>query len=61
MPVTDVNGRELHYAEAGSGPLAVLIHGYPLDHTLWLDQLSGLADLRESWPSICPDTACPNG
>lgn len=47
MPIVEVNGRELHYAEAGSGPLAVLIHGYPLDHTLWLDQLSGLADLRQ--------------
>ncbi len=25
----------------GSGPLAVLIHGYPLDHRLWLDVLHG--------------------
>ncbi|MDH3539982.1 MAG: alpha/beta hydrolase [Acidimicrobiia bacterium] len=46
MPIVEVNGRELHYAEAGHGPLAILIHGYPLDHTLWLDQLSGLSDLR---------------
>jgi pimeloyl-ACP methyl ester carboxylesterase len=46
MPTTSVNGRELHYAEQGDGPLAVLIHGYPLDHTLWLDQLTGLSDLR---------------
>lgn len=47
MPTTDVNGRELHYAEQGDGPLAVLIHGYPLDHTMWLDQLSELSDLRK--------------
>ncbi|NNC93533.1 MAG: alpha/beta fold hydrolase [Acidimicrobiia bacterium] len=46
MPIAEVNGRELHYAESGRGALAVLIHGYPLDHTLWLNQLSGLADLR---------------
>lgn len=46
MPTTSVNGRELHYAEQGDGPLAVLIHGYPLDHTLWLDQLARLSDLR---------------
>ena len=46
MPATDINGREIHYAEAGSGALAVLIHGYPLDHTLWLDQLAGLAEIR---------------
>ncbi len=46
MPTIDVNGREIHYAETGSGPLAVLIHGYPLDHTLWLDQLAGLSGSR---------------
>jgi len=46
MPTVDVYGRELHYAEAGTGPLAVFIHGYPHDHTLWLDQLAGLSDLR---------------
>lgn len=26
---------------AGKGPLAVLIHGYPLDHRMWLDLLHG--------------------
>ena len=46
MPLISVNGRELHYAEQGEGPLAVLIHGYPLDHTLWLDQLAALSDIR---------------
>lgn len=46
MPYIEVNGREIHYAESGDGPLAVLIHGYPLDHTVWLDQLSDLSDLR---------------
>ncbi|MBT8217474.1 MAG: alpha/beta fold hydrolase [Acidimicrobiia bacterium] len=46
MPLISVNNRELHYAEQGDGPLAVFIHGYPLDHTLWLEQLSGLADIR---------------
>ena len=46
MPLITVNGRELHYAEQGDGPLAVLIHGYPLDHTLWLDQLAALSDIR---------------
>ncbi len=47
MPTVDVNGRELHYAEQGDGPLAVLVHGYPLDHTLWLDQLTDLSDIRK--------------
>lgn len=32
---------------AGKGPLAVLLHGYPLDHRLWLDVLHGpLAQAR---------------
>lgn len=26
---------------AGKGPLAVLLHGYPLDHRMWLDVLHG--------------------
>jgi pimeloyl-ACP methyl ester carboxylesterase len=26
---------------AGRGPLAVLLHGYPLDHRMWLDVLHG--------------------
>ena len=46
MPLISVNGRELHYTEQGDGPLAVLIHGYPLDHTLWLDQLAALSEIR---------------
>jgi pimeloyl-ACP methyl ester carboxylesterase len=32
---------------AGRGPLAVLVHGYPLDHRMWLDAMqSPLAELR---------------
>ena len=46
MPTVDVNGREIHYAEQGDGPLAMLIHGYPLDHTMWLDQLAALSSVR---------------
>lgn len=46
MPYISVNGRELHFAEHGDGPLAILIHGYPLDHTMWLDQLAALSDIR---------------
>ena len=46
MPIANIAGRELHFVNQGSGPLVVLIHGYPLDHTMWLDQLSGLAGVR---------------
>ncbi len=31
----------------GRGPLAVLIHGYPLDHRMWIDTMTGpLAERR---------------
>src|SRR3972149_3767116 len=36
----------LFYREAGEGPLAVFVHGFPLDHSVWLDQLKGLAHVR---------------
>jgi len=46
MPFARVNGNMLFYREAGEGPLAMFIHGFPLDHSLWLDQLKGLAHVR---------------
>ena len=33
----------IRYAVAGEGPAVLLIHGFPLDHTLWLDQSRDLA------------------
>ena len=46
MPFARVNGTMLYYRESGEGRLAVFIHGFPLDHSIWLDQLSGLAHVR---------------
>jgi len=46
MPFARVNGNMLFYREVGDGPLALFIHGFPLDHSLWLDQLKGLAHVR---------------
>jgi pimeloyl-ACP methyl ester carboxylesterase len=37
---------ELGYEEAGQGPVLVLVHGFPVDHNIWRDQLAGLADVR---------------
>lgn len=31
----------LHVASAGQGPPVLLLHGYPLDHRMWLDTLLG--------------------
>ena len=36
------DGLELTYDEAGSGTPLLLVHGWPLDHTMWAGQLGGL-------------------
>ena len=46
MPYTSFDDRHIYYSDAGEGPVAVLIHGYPLDRTMWLDQVAALADIR---------------
>jgi pimeloyl-ACP methyl ester carboxylesterase len=37
-------GRTIAYDDRGQGIPIVLIHGFPLDRTIWQGQLSGLAD-----------------
>lgn len=36
----------LGYDEAGSGQALVLVHGFPLDRTMWEEQLKGLSGIR---------------
>lgn len=43
---------ELNVFDAGSGPVIVLIHGFPLDHTMWRFQLE---DLSQTCRVIAPD------
>ena len=43
---------ELHVAERGDGMPVVFAHGFPLDHTMWENQLCTLA---ENWRVIAPD------
>lgn len=33
----------IRYVSVGEGPALLLIHGFPLDHSLWLDQITSLA------------------
>lgn len=40
---TSINGFEMHYQVAGAGTPLVLIHGYPLDGTMWQPQVAGLS------------------
>ncbi len=49
---TTVRGGIVGYAEAGQGRPLVLIHGYPLNRTMWEPQLSGLAGIARM---IAPD------
>jgi pimeloyl-ACP methyl ester carboxylesterase len=38
-----VRGTEIHYADRGSGRPLVLVHGFPLDHTMWTGLIDALA------------------
>jgi epoxide hydrolase 4 len=40
----DSNGVKIHYATLGSGPLVVMIHGFPDYWYTWRHQMEGLAD-----------------
>jgi pimeloyl-ACP methyl ester carboxylesterase len=49
----DVNGLSMHVAEAGSGPLVVLLHGFPESWYSWRHQLTALADA--GYHVVAPD------
>ena len=40
----DSNGVKIHYASLGSGPLVIMIHGFPDFWYSWRRQMEGLAD-----------------
>ena len=46
MTYFDIAGRRFGYFASGQGPVAILVHGFPLDARMWLDQVHGLADVR---------------
>lgn len=37
---------DLAYEERGSGPVLLFVHGFPLNRTMWISQLAGLAKIR---------------
>src|SRR5262245_33750485 len=43
---------KLAYQERGSGPVVVLLHGFPLSRAMWAEQLVGLSD---RYRVIAPD------
>ncbi|MCI0361991.1 MAG: alpha/beta hydrolase [Planctomycetaceae bacterium] len=52
MPTAKVHEIDLHYVERGRGTPLLLVHGFPLDYTMWQGQLDALAD---QYRVIAPD------
>jgi pimeloyl-ACP methyl ester carboxylesterase len=49
----DARGLRVHIAEAGTGPLVLLLHGFPECWYSWRDQLSALAEA--GYHAVAPD------
>jgi YbgC/YbaW family acyl-CoA thioester hydrolase len=47
-----VNGVGLAVEVQGEGPTVLFIHGYPLDHTIWRDQIDALDGYRRIAPDL---------
>ncbi len=47
-----LNNIRLYYVQTGQGIPLLMVHGYPLDHTLWRAQMDGLSDLARV---VAPD------
>ncbi|MEN1679360.1 MAG: alpha/beta fold hydrolase, partial [Planctomycetota bacterium] len=43
MPSVRVNDVQLAYEEAGAGRPVLLVHGFPLDHSMWAPVAAALA------------------
>jgi len=52
MKTLSVNGTELATIDQGTGTPLVLVHGFPLDHTMWDAQVQALS---EQYRVIAPD------
>ena len=49
----ETNGIRMHCVEQGSGPLVVLLHGFPESWHSWRHQLAALADA--GYHAVAPD------
>jgi pimeloyl-ACP methyl ester carboxylesterase len=47
-----VNGVSLAVEARGEGPAVLFVHGYPLDRTVWRDQIDGLEGYRRIAPDL---------
>ena len=50
----EINGRKLAFIDSGRGAPLLLVHGWPLDHSMWDGQIEGLsARHRVIAPDLC--------
>jgi 3-oxoadipate enol-lactonase len=52
MPTITIGNASLHVVDEGSGPPLLLVHGFPLDHTMWRHQI---ACFKATHRVIAPD------
>lgn len=52
MKTATIDTRTMAYHEAGQGPALLLVHGFPLDHSMWNEQI---ASLSNQYRVIAPD------
>jgi pimeloyl-ACP methyl ester carboxylesterase len=46
MPQILVDGIPVSFEDVGSGPVLLLVHGFPLDHTMWREQIEYFSPSR---------------
>jgi pimeloyl-ACP methyl ester carboxylesterase len=46
VPYAEFDDIRLHIRQQGSGPVALFVHGFPMDSTMWMDQLAALSEQR---------------
>ncbi len=49
---TVINGLQYFYEDQGQGDAVILLHGFPLDHTMWRSQIGFF---QERYRIIAPD------
>jgi len=52
MPKIQIDNIEIAYDDSGTGPVIVLLHGFPFNRSLWTDQVVALS---QSYRVITPD------
>jgi 3-oxoadipate enol-lactonase len=52
MDRINIGGLELAVEQRGNGPVLLLVHGFPLDHGMWCEQIEGLS---QDFHVVAPD------